>query len=87
MTRAEATGILKEYAIFQQIEKLLLTTVVYSPGERSKRGTIQDAIISQMDCNGNNKIRNMITKVMKKHDMTALKYQGDRCYRNVTLRS
>ena len=86
MTRAEAVGVLKEYAEFQKIENILVSIVEYAPGERTKRGAIQDVIISRLDCNGNNHIRNLISKVLRIKGCPSIKYQGDRCYKNVKLR-
>ena len=87
MKKDEAIAFLKDYEIFVEIEAILKKCIDYSPGNRERRGAVQDTILQRLDKGSNNKLRNMITAVLKRNGILAIKYQGDRCYKNVRLRN
>lgn len=87
MNKAEAVVFLKEYELYSSIAAIAVELTEYKPGAREKRGRVQDAILQRLDEGSSNRVRNMITTVLKRKGVLAIKYQGDKCYKNIKLRS
>ncbi len=86
MTKAEARAFLMEYKLYEAIDLLVPTLLEYSPDNRERRGAVQDVIIRELDLGSSNKIRNMVTLVLKKKGILPIKYQGSKCYKNVRIK-
>jgi hypothetical protein len=87
MTKSEAIVFLKEFELYETITKVAVELTEYKPGAREKRGRVQDAILQRLDEGSSNRVRNMITTVLKRKGVLAIKYQGDKCYKNIRLRN